>query len=101
MMIVWNQNRRIKEHRIYQGSVSHQKPAGPGRGQPDLHGFSDGADRSRRQPEMLLARKVKLEWKRDQLALDVVTAARRREGQPVDSSRAASSSSSRLEAMSA
>jgi hypothetical protein len=70
MMIVGNHNRRIKQHRIYQGTVASQNLIA----RADVSHFRDydaGSDEGDSQ-KCYLPESVKLEWKRDQLALDVV-----------------------------
>ena len=54
MMIVWNHNRRIKQHRIYQGTVSSKNLLA----QAKVSRFAeyDAGTRGGRRPEMLLAR---------------------------------------------
>jgi hypothetical protein len=70
MMIVGNQNRRIKQHRIYQGTVATQNLIA----RADVSHFRDydaGSNEGESQ-KCYLPESVKLEWSRDQLALDVV-----------------------------
>ena len=70
VMIVSNYTRRIKEHHIYEGTVKPTLLAQaivPGYKDFDLGKSESGAYRSCYLPES-----IKLEWKKDQLALDVV-----------------------------
>jgi hypothetical protein len=71
MMIVWNQNRRVKEHRIYEGTA----PTARGLlARAEVGGYSvfaAGSADSADGEKVYLPENVKLEWKRDQLALDV------------------------------
>jgi hypothetical protein len=70
MMIVWNNNRRIKQHRVYQGIVASKNlvaRAEVGHFTEYEAGSAEGAGEKCYLPES-----VKLEWIQDQLALDVV-----------------------------
>ena len=72
MMIVSNHTRRIKEHRIYRGRSAAADPAGPGRSSPTTR-TSTWRNRNRAPfQSCYLPESVKLEWKKDQLVLDVV-----------------------------
>jgi hypothetical protein len=70
MMIVWNQSRRVKHHRIYQGSVPNPKGL---LAQADISQFAEfvaGNDDSDEPKKCYLPEHVALEWKQDQLTLD-------------------------------
>ena len=69
MMIVWNHNRHIKQHRIYQGTVSSKNllaQAKVGR----FAEFDAGSEEGDTQ-KCYLPETVALEWIQDQLLLDV------------------------------
>jgi hypothetical protein len=69
MIIVWNLNRRIKQHRIYQGKVSSKNLMA----QADVSQFAEhdaGSDDGNTQ-KCYLPEKVYLKWIQDQLALEV------------------------------
>jgi hypothetical protein len=70
MMIVSNHNRRIKQHRIYQGTVASQNLLA----KADVDHFIayDASSAEGETQKCYLPESVKLEWRRDQLALDVV-----------------------------
>jgi hypothetical protein len=76
MMIVWNENRRIKEHRIYAGNL--QAPGANGKSVLAVTKVSEFKDFDAGSPETASAQKcylpqnARLEWRRDQLNLDVV-----------------------------
>jgi len=76
MMIVWNHNRRIKQHRIYAGNL--QSPAATAKSllaQADVSRYMEfdaGSSQQGDGPKCYLPESVKLEWKRDQLILDVL-----------------------------
>ncbi len=89
MMIVWNQNHRIKEHRVYEGSVPTTRGL---LAQAEVAGYSDYPTDSTEpadSPKCYLPEKVKLEWKRNQLTLDVVMQREDVKVNQFDSSRAA------------
>lgn len=70
MMIVWNHNRRVKQHRIYQGSVPTSRSL---LAQAEVSRFVDfiaGTDESTDARKCYLPERVTLEWKQDQLTLD-------------------------------
>jgi hypothetical protein len=70
MMIVWNHNRRVKQHRIYQGSVPSAKGL---LAQAEVSRFAEfvaGNDESTDPKKCYLPERVTLEWKQDQLTLD-------------------------------
>jgi hypothetical protein len=70
MMIVWNQSRRVKQHRIYQGTVPSTKGL---LAQAEVSRFAEfvaGNDDSDEPKKCYLAERVTLEWKQDQLTLD-------------------------------
>jgi len=76
MMIVDNQTRRIKQHRIYAGNP--QSPSAGSRSllaQAEVSRFADydtGSGDTADAQTCYLPESVKLEWKRDQLTLDVL-----------------------------
>jgi len=69
MMIVSNQTRRIKEHRIYAGNLKTLLA------QAEVSKFKDfdlGSSEAGARETCYLPESVKLDWKRDQLTLDVL-----------------------------
>ena len=70
MMIVWNHNRRIKQHRIYQGTVSSKNLLA----QAKVSHFTeyDAGSAEGDTQKCYLPESVTLEWIQDQLALDVL-----------------------------
>ena len=74
MMIVWNHNRRIKHHRIYQGSVLTSKNL---LAQANVSRFAEldaSTGETSDANKCYLPEHVNLEWKQDQLGLDVLLA---------------------------
>ena len=70
MMIVWNHNRRVKQYRIYQGSVPSPKSL---LAQAEVSRFAEfvaGNDDTTDAKKCYLPERVTLEWKQDQLTLD-------------------------------
>jgi hypothetical protein len=70
MIIVWNHNRRVKQHRIYQGSVPTPKGL---LAQAEVSRFAEfvaGNEDSTEAKKCYLPERVTLEWKQDQLTLD-------------------------------
>jgi hypothetical protein len=72
MMIVWNKNKRIKEHRIYEGSAPTNRGLLAQAEVSRYAEFDTGSSESTDDQTCYLPESVKLEWKRDQLVLDVV-----------------------------
>jgi hypothetical protein len=70
MMIVGDHNRRIKQHRVYQGTVASQNLLA----KADVDHFIeyDASSAEGETQKCYLPESIKLEWRRDQLALDVV-----------------------------
>ncbi len=70
MMIVWNHNRRIKQHRIYQGTVSSKNLLA----QAKVSHFTeyDAGSAEGDTQKCYLPESITLEWIQDQLALDVL-----------------------------
>jgi hypothetical protein len=70
MMIVWNHNRRIKQHRVYQGTGASKNLLA----KADVGHFTeyDASSGEGDAQKCYLPESVKLEWMQDQLALDVV-----------------------------
>jgi hypothetical protein len=75
VMIVWNDNRRIKQHRIYAGNLQLATPNPKALlAQADVSQFEEfdvSAGETSDGQKCYLPEIVKLEWKRDQLTLDV------------------------------
>ncbi|MFI5387430.1 MAG: hypothetical protein ACHQ50_15080 [Fimbriimonadales bacterium] len=69
MMIVSNQTRRIKEHRIYAGNLKTLLAQAEVK---DFKDFDLGSSESGARGTCYLPESVKLDWKRDQLTLDVL-----------------------------
>jgi len=69
MMIVSKQTRRIKEHRIYAGNLQTLLAQAEVK---DFKDFEVGSSEAGARETCYLPESVKLEWKRDQLALDVL-----------------------------
>jgi outer membrane lipoprotein-sorting protein len=76
MMIVDNQTMRIKQHRIYAGNLHSPSPSARSLlAQAEVSHFSDydvGSADTAVAERCYLPESVKLEWKRDQLTLDVL-----------------------------
>jgi hypothetical protein len=76
VLIVWNDNRRIKQHRIYSGNL--QSPGSSPKtllAQAEVSQFADfdiGSAETGDSQKCYLPEGIKLEWKRDQLTLDVL-----------------------------
>ena len=68
-MIVWNHNRRVKQHRIYQGSVSSKNLLAQAKVSRFAE-FDAGNDETADTQKCYLPEAVTLEWKQDQLTLD-------------------------------
>jgi hypothetical protein len=89
MMIVWNQNRRVKEHRIYEGSAPTNKGLLAQAEVSHYVEFDTGSSDAADGPTCYLPENMKLEWKRDQLVLDVVMQREHVKVNQFDSSRSA------------
>jgi hypothetical protein len=75
VMIVWNETQRIKQHRIYTGNLQSAAPNPKALvAQADVSQFADfdaGSAETADGEKCYLPENIKLDWKRDQLTLDV------------------------------